>query len=903
MKKFLSRLPLIGLLVLMCGGFAGCNPESPASFSVSVAEVGPEYVDVLITAPYAVEIAYQVSEKEQRKDNAAVMFVKGTTAKVSPNQVLRITGDLKENTKYWLYIVAKLDAQNYSEIFTLSFTTGSYELSDLATVVSQAYDGYRMRITLPEDTKLRGNAIRYNQCCLMMYNYMNSGSSSGKDDYFTLLYNAGGYTTEDVTLSYSEEDNWFQSDQDSDGDGELDWDTRYNPISPGEPVVFVAGEFAWMEDTKEYENEYFSYPSGWPSGYYIPLIDTLYYASAEKEQSHVGIVTDYEITRPMDSYWTGAFQRKHFRVKEPEPFDGKVDVKCVAASPIDLTLEFYPDDNVTSYAVGVFDDAMYQQVLDLCNGKEEYMQWAITSYFAAYTFGTRVASGAVQMKLTTFYYQDAIAENTDYHVLVTAMGDAMATKQSFQKYTFKTTAKTKEAPVIEVVPVEELTSPYVATFNVKCTTAADNPVTECYYAANYKRDWLLSINSGSTYFSIVAGNKSSVYNTFDEDAIEAVNSPEGYTISIPSVDGEITRIAVLGYNDEYTPNDLTSFQYIEDCPGVADCETPFVEEKDYVDEGLYYDLVGEWTATATLQDGNDIKSTFEHKSKITIASDLYDYPSELTQEVYDLYKESSDYDKEKVDALWDEFNELAKTITDHRLRYQNRLVAIGWLDADSYDRLDARTPYDLFVAKDYSSVDVSSIFNDYGPKWYIEAVSDGKGGVNLIAPFDSNFFPPSSNWSVPFYFCGMEIDDYYTVTYGDGWTPSFPVEVSEDRNTITIKPFVYQDEDGKNKTFYPNMIGIDNTMLTTILENPVISEVVLTRGWNEEGSDKKQSSVRRHSGSVDVKGSFPETEYLPRTELKETAPLKQIEGSLVNVDQFKANADRLVEKMYKNNNR
>ena len=69
--------------------------------------------------------------------------------------------------------------------------------------------------------------------------------------------------------------------------------------------------------------------------------------------------------------------------------------------------------------------------------------------------------------------------------------------------------------------------------------------------------------------------------------------------------------------------------------------------------------------------------------------------------------------------MWYEFKQLSKEITQNRLQNQNRLVGIGWLDDDSYNRLDARTPYDLFIAKDYASVDVSSLFNDYGPKWYI----------------------------------------------------------------------------------------------------------------------------------------------------------------------------------------
>jgi len=534
---------------------------------------------------------------------------------------------------------------------------------------------------------------------------------------------------------------------------------------------------------------------------------------------------------------------------------------------------------------------MLEQVMELLNGREDLLQWAITSFFSAYTFGTKVASGDVRMQLTSFYYQDAIAENTDYHVLVTAMGDNMATTQSFQKYTFTTTSKEKDAPVIVVTPVESETTPYKAAFNIKCTTAAEgNPVTECYYAANYLRDWLLSINSGSTYFGIVAGNKA--YSYFTADEIEKINSEEGFNISIHSLDGETTRIAVLGYNDEYTPNDLSSFKFIEDCPAVADCTTPYTDPKPYVDDKLYLDLAGDWTATATLQNPDGTK-TFEHQSKITLASDLYDYPATLSSDVYKLY-EDQDYDKDKVDALWYEFKQLAKEITEERLVNQNRLVGIGWLDKDSYHRLDARTPYDLFVATDYVSVDVSSIYNDFGPKWYLETSIDENGKVVYSIPIDSNFLPPASNWSVPFYLGAMEPDKYVTFLYGEGWTPAFPVTVSEDRNTITISPI---EREGVN--YYPNMIGIDNSMMQTLLENPVVSEIVLTRGW--EGSDNKQSSVNTPGKNVQAKMEIPTTVYKQRTSLEAAEELEVIEGTLMTVEQFRENADRLIDRLYNQN--
>lgn len=880
MRKILSRLPLIAVLAVMCGMLAGCDLDK-GNFSVSVKEAGASYVDLEFKGPEAVEVAYLIDTKEQLMNNPSVIFNTGTEMTVSGGDVVRITTGIDENTQYYLYLVAKLDAQNYSDIFTLPFHTAEFNFEELATVIDRSLDGYRMRLTLPQSTKDAGNAIRWNQCCMMMYNYMSS------NDYVSLLYNAGSYATKDTTLVYSEDVNWYETGTDSDGDGYIDLDVRYNPISPGEPVVFVAGEFSWMEDTPEYENEYYAFPSGWDPGYYMPLLDPGFMAAGNNSQSSVGILDGSSFSKPTDNYWTGAFQRKHFRVQEPEVLDAKVEIKLADVTPVNATLEFWPEEGVDQFAYGIFDENMYEEVLKLLNGNEDYMQWAITSYFAAYTFGTRVASEAVQANLTTFYYQSAIAPETKYIVVATAMGDKAGSKQSFSKFEFETTAKVKDAPEVEVVAVEGETTPYKAAFNVKCTTYSDNPLTEAYYAANYVRDWRLAVNGGSTYFGLVNGN-----NAFGAEELALINSEEGLTIYIPSVDGETTRLVVVGYNDEYTPNNVSGYQFIEDCPAAADCTTPYAEAKPYVDEKLYKDLAGEWTATATLTNSEQTK-TYDYSSKITIAADLYDYPSSLGKDVYDLY-EKEEYTKEEVDAMWYEFKKLAEEVTEERLRNQNRLVCIGWLDDDSYGRLDARTPYDLFIATDYSSVDVSSLYNDYGPKWYIETSKDKNGNVTYCVPFDSNFLPPSANWNIPTYLSALETGSWNAVTYGDGWNASFPVSVSEDRNTVIIHPLVLED----GTKMFPNMIGIDSTMGTQ-LQNPVISEVVLTRGWS--GSDNKQSAVRTAGHGVKAQGDFPKGVYKQMTKL-EAKELKKVEVPVVSVEEFHENAKRFIETHYVNKN-
>lgn len=884
MKNLFSRIALVVLSATLLVS-TGCNRDKHKGFNVSVKEVGPEWVEVNVNGGDVIRMAYMVDEREMRVENPQQIFKKGTEVTVKGGESIRISLGLKEKTQYYLYACAALNEVDFSEIITVPFTTTEYELSELLTVVDQYYDGYKMRLTLPKETKDRKNAIRYTQCCIMMFNYMKEST----DDYFNCLYNGAQYAVGDTTLVYSEETNWYQTGQDSDGDGEIDWDTRYNPISPGEPVVFVAGEFKWMEDDPSYETENFKFPAGWDAGYYMPMIDEAYYKGG-KSQSSMGVL-DWDYTHPMDQYWTGAHARKHFVVKQPSLLEAGVEVKLAKASPINLSLEFYPEEGVDQYAFGIFDDDTYQnQVLPLLNGKEEWMQWAVTSYFSAYTFGTKVAAGPVQAELTSFYYQSAISPETKYHVFVTAMGDPAGTTQSFRKFTFETTAKVLDAPVIQVTAVENETTPYKATFNIKCTTYKDNPIMEAYYAANYVRDWKLAMNGGATYYSILNGN-----NQFSATELALINSEKGYTISFPSVDGETTRLAVLGYNTEYTPNDVTSKKDILECAGppMAEVTTPWVAKKTPVDPIHYQDLIGEWTATATLQSGADASNIYKHESKITISDNLYDYPKVLADSVYTIYEETAKKDSEEVDAMYTEFKQLARSFTINRLMNQNRLLCMGWLDDDSYGRLDTKTPYDLFIDKQYSSVDVSSIFNDFGPKWYIEAVQDKDGNVSLVAPIDANFLPPTMNWSIPFYMAGMEPKNFYTVTYAQDGNLCFPVTYDAEKDEITIEPFVHEGVE-----YYPNLVGIDPNN-GAILENPVVSKVVLTRNWN--GGAKTKAAARTAGKRVPVNGEFPETIYKERTELKARPELKKIEINPVTPEQFKERADKLVERFVNQN--
>ena len=83
----------------------------------------------------------------------------------------------------------------------------------------------------------------------------------------------------------------------------------------------------------------------------------------------------------------------------------------------------------------------------------------------------------------------------------------------------------------------------------------------------------------------------------------------------------------------------------------------------------------------------------------------------------------------------------------------------------------------------------------------------------------------------------------------------FPVELSNDGNTLTIKPFI----DNKNEKWYPNLIGYDNTTYSYINGSLSVAEITLTRGWS---NTQTSVATRSHSAKHNyVSGPAPEFSY------------------------------------------
>jgi hypothetical protein len=406
--------------------------------------------------------------------------------------------------------------------------------------------------------------------------------------------------------------------------------------------------------------------------------------------------------------------------------------------------------------------------------------------------------------------------------------------------------KTKVAPVIDVTAIES-SDPYSVTFNIKAGADSKGnvqPIMGAYWVCNYARDFELMFNADYTYATLLKN----MGWTFSSEEIAQVNSPEGLTVTFPTLDGEVTRFAAYGCNDEYTFNVIDE----EHTAGWADCKSPLAESVAPVSSELFTLLEGDWTASAKLRamqqepDGSILTYHVDHKSKINISASAPELPATLDESVYGLYSSKS---REDVDNMFEELKELSDLFTESRLVGQNRLLCSGFMDFDpaapqlGVNRLEFRSPYDLFVATDYSSVDVSQLIYDFGPKWFLQIQEDG----SVIVPFHSMMLPPMSNWPGYAFYTGGVADGMAFYDSNESY-PGFPVEISDDLNTITIKPIVLNDG-ATDYYYYMNAIGVSQQGGLEIIST-VITDIVLKRGWTETAAASSKVACSASADSV-----------------------------------------------------
>ena len=831
MKNLLKLLVVTALCAFSCV-FTGCQEKLKGNeFSLSVKEAGADFITLAVTASKPMEIAYKVTTKAQLV-TPAVLFKTGEVIEVADGDVIELREGIQQDTHYYIYAVARFDETTYSERISLEATTTKYEFNELITIVETYLDGYKAHITVPQETKDRNHAIRAGSMPLSWYYLMTSSKGQTTVDVQAIASNGNpyeGHMFTDSTIVLNDKNVILLDEK---GNPVLDENNEqidiHDPIVPGEPTILIAGETYY--GTPEEFNYVVGYTAPTMDSWSVPYFD------------------------PEKREWLGAFQKKEFFTKEPTLCDAtvEIDIPEDEITVTDAMIYFEMSDDAYSYFYIVLDNSTYNQILSTyLNGNEDWYRWFLTSYIGFYEWGIFPETENIAVNAASSFVEPLTGGET-YHVLVTVFGDEDGATQRFIHKTFKAKDKTKVAPVIDVTAIES-SDPYSVTFNIKAGADSKGnvqPIMGAFWVCNYARDFELMFNADYTYATLLKN----MGWTFSSEEIAQVNSPEGLTVTFPTLDGEVTRFAAYGCNDEYTFNVIDE----EHTAGWADCKSPLAESVAPVSSELFTLLEGDWTASAKLRamqqepDGSILTYHVDHKSKINISASAPELPATLDESVYGLYAgtpEKPGESKEEVDNMYEELKELSDLFTESRLVGQNRLLCSGFMDFDpaapqlGVNRLEFRSPYDLFVATDYSSVDVSQLIYDFGPKWFLQIQEDG----SVIVPFHSMMLPPMSNWPGYAFYTGGVADGMAFYDSNESY-PGFPVEISDDLNTITIKPIVLNDG-ATDYYYYMNAIGVSQQGGLEIIST-VITDIVLKRGWTETAAASSKVACSAPANSV-----------------------------------------------------
>ena len=816
MKKILTNLILAGVCAIAVS-LVGCTdngndgPKTSASVTVESAEILSATFNV--NTSNLTEYAFLVAPvTEAPVVDPVIIFKDGVSGTLVEGENRIVVSGLEANMEYTAVFAFKVsETEFYEEVIPVSFTTTDYV--DTFTLIAKYSDGFKLHYIVPKSVKENKHVMRYNIGSLPMYLSNKVGWLAAMDADM-LLMNGQHHIMNDTTITYRAF-NIYELDEN--GNEVLDeWTGEpvmlHTPFVPGEPIIFMAGEFGW-DDTDF---------TGWGNGWYTACYDyDAYYESLGGGGWGPLAVDVDDAGSDEDAFWTGEYIRRHFVLDPPAALDANVDIKTEMGA-MTGTVTITPDDNVYQYCLLILPEDEYQGMLPFIDNNESYLQWFTTSYVGAMYFNAATLQGPVEIALEDNYY---LQPETNYHLLLTAMGDETGATQKFWHEQFATTAKSHPAPVVEVKAIANPSgteSPYEAWLNVKCTSK--NAVS-ARYAANYYREFGMMENSGYTYADIVEQG-----NYFSADDVAEINSDAGMNVMFSSMPDAVTRLAVLAYNDEETPNDINN-----DPSAIADYTTIKEPAKAPVESPLFADLLGDWTMSGSVEKYDYYTSAYvpagTQSCKITI-TDGVTYPETLDQSVYDTYKSLIGYSKEQVDALYEEFKQEVEEF-NAKLRSQNRLLCYGFGFESTPGYFKLNTPFDLFCSDSYNGYDNESMIWDCGPKWYLEINADG----TVTLPINqTRFYPLSTMGYYTLYLTGFGSDGYVSVNE-NGENIDFPVSVSSDNATLTINPFVYNGINYYlNAMYFYGVYGY-------LPEFKNADVLTLTKGWTEPAEPASAASA------------------------------------------------------------
>jgi hypothetical protein len=359
--------------------------------------------------------------------------------------------------------------------------------------------------------------------------------------------------------------------------------------------------------------------------------------------------------------------------------------------------------------------------------------------------------------------------------------------------------------------------PYQIWFNIKSN--GDEIVSGRYMIVN-ERYYNPYINSGLSL------NIFSNSIEFTPDEIAQINSSEGLNVSREALPDTQYCLFV----DARTAEN----QAVKDEFGILPEEhwtmnkTIRKLDKTRVESPYFETLQGEWTATVTKASINmdaPVEQTFT--SKIVIGPSAL--PEQLDGELKSRMMSAAPYiDASMADAFYSSML-MNQSIFNEDVRGQNQLLCVGFDFTNGTQGVDvfSKSIEDYFIQTLTDGSYNSNIFQSWGTKWYIEFDENGNAYVpiSVYKDYPANYMGDTS------YYATALAQTQYGITYlHPSATIKFPVEISEDGNTITIKGLAINN----TEVYYLNVVPMTFNSFAqeaTITFAPftVLSDIVLTR--------------------------------------------------------------------------
>lgn len=861
------------------------DPETEVTMSLEYVSNSATQLTFELTTEGIKEYAFKAYKmgEEPASVSSLMLFSQGQKHDCQDGKSTIVVNGLTASTEYTVF-VAGIDTSDeyYKEV--LSATGKTQDFTNEVTQFDVQIDGYKVHVNINNPNVDEGKSVyRWALLDWAQYNYF---QAMGKTDVMFMLQNDyvwGNFISESHTFTF---DNAYENRYLMDEKGNMiDYENgglpQYYSISPGAPAYFLLGEYQWGHIDDLHWVRFYNDGDERNYGWYKPCYDMEALWDAQDANQNVVAM--------QDQWWTGYYYKELMTAAPANVHEGKHRIDESTLAPKGGILTLIPDDRCTGVqfflgpksvvvdelkaAIFKNDDALWEQYLPYFSCSESAFD--LFSNFTYYT--TCSVNGEVQnveLNIENMYWANP---GDEYVVIVNGHGPETKEmngglyptfeNQYFNIIEFTIPESTLPLSTIEVTPVET-NDPYSVTFNIKCPSG-DAAFVE--YLCDYEDSWMESgldnIDNLKNMF-ITYG----AYNRLTGDVLAYINSSKGYDMTISSRPNAVSFLGAVAYNKDKIMGE----------PASASVRSAKVPLPDPVDKARFEEVAGDWTASATIMytpAGSNESVKITKTSPVTIGDLTL---SETTpQEVYAAYGRKP---KDEVDALYAQFYNKVMAFNEEHRSY-NRIICQGFdfqVPAEGFESyLRYADPYYLYVAPSsvYNGTDDEQILWEFGPKWYIEFQQDG----TAYAPFDVVNFAPLTAWipeNYDYYLIAANIETKRFAAQMPEGVKGFPVEISADKNTITLKGFEFTYVDSATGQDATTMLYPQPAFVQTGAYNSfawVVSDVVLTRNNTTaaaqarlnapvKGEKAQLTSIDRNGGKFVAPGKM-QKKYSSRTPL------------------------------------